>query len=106
MLPRSTAGRHGDGRTWTKKASTSSTRPSPTMRLPGLMSRCASPAFHILRTSSSPSSMIRSSTSASLISTAPPKNSIAIRYSRSGVISTIPYGAGTGSLASCMSRRV
>ena len=98
MLPRSTACRQGEGRTWTKNASTSSTRPSRTMRLPGLMSRWASPASHSFRTSSRPSSMISSSTSASLISTARSKNSMTIRYSRSGVISTMPYGAGTGKL--------
>ena len=97
MLPRSTACRHGDGRTWTKNASTSSTLPSRTIRLPGLMSRWARPASHSFRMSSRPSSMISSVTSASLISTAPSKNSMTIRYSRSGVISTMPYGAGTGS---------
>ena len=40
--------------------------------------------------------MTRSSTSASPISRASSKNSIAIRYSRSGVISTTPRGADVG----------
>ena len=36
MLPRSTAYRHGDGRTWTKATSISSSARSRTIRLPGL----------------------------------------------------------------------
>ena len=106
MLPRSTACRHGDGRTCTKNASTSSTVPSRTMRLPGLMSRWASPAFHIFRISSRPSSMIWSSTSASLISTAPSKNSIddqvlALRRDLGD-----PVRRRDRELMSCMSRSV
>ena len=62
MLPRSTAWRHGDGRTCTKNTSISRSRPSCTIRLAGLMSRCDSPMSHILRISCSPSSMIWSST--------------------------------------------
>ena len=54
MLPRSTACRHGDGRTWTKATSISSSSPERTIRLPGLMSRWAIPASHSLRISSSP----------------------------------------------------
>ena len=54
MLPRSTACRHGDGRTWTKATSISSSSPERTIRLPGLMSRWAIPASHIVRISSSP----------------------------------------------------
>ena len=68
MLARSTAWRHGDGRTCTKATSMSSTWPSRTSRLAGLMSRWASPASHSCRTSSRPSSMTSSSTSASPIS--------------------------------------
>ena len=48
MLPRSTACRHGDGRTWTKTTSISRTWPSRTIRLAGLMSRCARPASQSL----------------------------------------------------------
>ena len=61
---------------------------------------------HMRRTSCSPSSMIRSSTSASPISTASSKNSIAIRYSRSGVISTMPSGSGVEKPFSPSSRSV
>ena len=96
MLARSTAWRHGEGRTWTKKASTSSTLPSRTIRLAGLMSRWARPASHSWRMSRRPLSITWSSTGAVPISWAPAKNSITIRYSRSGVISTNPNGAGTG----------
>ena len=39
MFPRSTAWRHGDGRTWTKKTSISFRSPRCTIRLAGLMSR-------------------------------------------------------------------
>ena len=62
MLARSTAWRHGEGRTWTKKASTSSTLPSRTIRLAGLMSRWARPASHSWRTSRRPLSITWSST--------------------------------------------
>ena len=48
--------------------------------------------------------MISSSTSASPISSAPSKNSVTSRYSRSGVISTMPYGAAVGMPESRMSR--
>ena len=68
MLARSTAWRHGDGRTCTNATSMSSRCPSRTSRFAGLMSRCASPASQSLRTSARPSSMISSSTSASPIS--------------------------------------
>ena len=54
MLPRSTACRHGEGRTWTKATSISSSSPERTMRLPGLMSRWAIPASHSVRISSQP----------------------------------------------------
>ncbi len=106
MLPRSTAWRHGDGRTCTKNTSISRSRPSCTIRFAGLMSRWESPTSHILRISCSPSSMICSSTSASLISTASSKNSIAIRYSRSGVISTMSSGSGVENPFSPRSRSV
>jgi hypothetical protein len=48
------------------------------------------------RINASPSSITAASTSASPISTASSKKSIAIRYSRSGVISTMPSAAGVG----------
>ena len=54
MLPRSTACRHGDGRTCTKHTSISSSSPERTMRLPGLMSRWAIPASRSLRIISQP----------------------------------------------------
>ena len=44
--------------------------------------------------------MTSSSTSASPISSAPSKNSVTSRYSRSGVISTMPYGVAVGIPAS------
>src|SRR5436309_52229 len=97
MFARSTACRHGDGRTWTKNTSITRTLPLRTMRFAGLMSRWASPTSHIFRTIWSPSSMPASSISASPISTAPSKNSITIMYSRSGVISTTPNGRGVAS---------
>src|SRR5271170_7369077 len=59
MLPRSTACRHGDGRTWTKATSISSSSPERTIRLPGLMSRWAIPASHSVRISCSPWSITR-----------------------------------------------
>ena len=90
MLARSTACRHGEGRTWAKATSISSSCPARTIRLPGLMSRWAIPASHSARISSSPWSITWSSMSASPISTAPSKNSVTSRYSRSGVISTMP----------------
>ena len=92
MLARSTAWRHGDGRTCTKNTSIRSTLPSRTIRLAGLMSRWARPASHSWRTIVSAWSITSSSTSASPISSAPSKNSVTSRYSRSGVISTMPYG--------------
>ena len=58
MLARSTASRHGDGRTCTKATSISMRWPSFTSRLAGLMSRWASPASHSWRISARPSSMI------------------------------------------------
>jgi hypothetical protein len=54
---------------------------------------------------SGPWSMTESSISASPASFAPVMNSVTSRYSRSGVISTIPIGCGTGSPASENSRR-
>ncbi len=48
--------------------------------------------------------MTASSTSASPISLAPSKNSVTSRYSRSGVISTKPYGRAVGMPAPCMRR--
>ncbi len=48
--------------------------------------------------------MTSSSTSASPISCAPSKNSVTSRYSRSGVISTMPYGAAVGMPTSRSSR--
>ena len=106
MLPRSTACRHGDGRTWTNATSISSSSWPWTMRLPGLMSRCAMPASQSLRISTSPWSITASSMSASPISTASLKNSVTTRYSRSGVISTIPYGLAVRIPTSRSSRRV
>ena len=50
MLARSTAWRHGDGRTCTKNTSMSRTWPFCTSRLAGLMSRWASPASQSWRT--------------------------------------------------------
>ena len=70
------------------------------------MSRWASPMSHMRRTSSSPSSITWSETSASPISTASSKNSITIMYSRSGVISTMPYGFGAGRPSSYIRRSV
>ena len=90
MLARSTACRHGLGRTWANAGSMTSNLPSRTSKLAGLMSRCASPASHMRRTASMPWSMIASSTSASPTSRAPSKNSMTTKYSRSGVISTMP----------------
>ena len=99
MLARSTAWRQGLGRAWTKATSISIMRPSRTSRLAGLMSRWASPASHSLRMMPRPSSMTWVSISASPSSTAPSKNSVTSRYSRSGVSSTNPYGVGLGSPA-------
>src|SRR4029077_1984833 len=82
MLARSTACRQGLGRASAKATSISNMWPSRTSRLPGLTSRCASPASHSLRMIPRPSSMTPSSTSASLSSTAPAKNSVTSRYSR------------------------
>ena len=70
------------------------------MRLPGLMSRWAIPACHSLRIIASPWSMIASSTSAWPISAASLKNSVTSRYSRSGVISTMPWGRAVRTPAS------
>ena len=106
MFARSTAWRHGEGRTWTKNTSITLSSPSRTIRFAGLTSRCASPSSHIFRTRPRPWSITPSSISASPISTAPSKNSITIMYSRSGVISTIPYGRGTAIPSSCISRSV
>ena len=105
MLPRSTACRHGDGRTWTKATSISSSSPERTIRLPGLMSRWAIPASHSVRIITSPWSITASSTSASPISTAPAWNSVTSMYSRSGVISTMPYGRAVRTPMSCSRRR-
>ncbi len=90
MFPRSTAWRQGDGRTWVKAASIRYTCPSRTIRLAGLMSRCASPVSHSRRMMPSASSIRASSTSASPISTAPSMKLVTSMYSRSGVISTMP----------------
>ncbi len=102
MLARSTAWRHGDGRTSPKATSMSSTLPSRTRTLAGLMSRWASPDSHRQRTTPRASSMTPSSTSTLLISSAPSKNSVTITYSRSGVISAKPYGRAVGMPASLM----
>ena len=80
----------GSGRTSAKAVSMTKSVPSRTIRFAGLMSRWARPTSHIRRTTDSPWSMTASSMSASPISTAPSKNSVTSRYSRSGVISTIP----------------
>jgi len=83
MLPRSTAWRHGDGRTWTNATSISSSSPERDHQVARLMSRCA-----IRRPTSSGSA-------AALVdhrvidlgfadSTAPVWNSVTSRYSRSG----------------------
>ena len=58
MLARSTASRHGDGRTCAKATSMTTRWPSGTSRLAGLMSRWARPASHSRRTMRRPSSMI------------------------------------------------
>ncbi len=50
MLARSTACRHGLGRTSAKAVSMTTSRPSRTSRLAGLMSRWATPISHIRRT--------------------------------------------------------
>ena len=60
------------------------------------MSRWASPASQSRLMIVRASSMIASSTSVSPISLAPSKNSVTSRYSRSGVISTMPKGAAVG----------
>ena len=65
MLARSTACRHGLGRTSAKAESMTNSVPSRTIRLAGLMSRWAMPISHIRRTTDSPWSMIASSISAS-----------------------------------------
>ena len=106
MLARSTAWRHGDGRTCANATSMSCRCPSRTRRFAGLMSRCASPESHSLRTSARPSSMISSVTSASPISCAPSKNSVTSRYSRAGVSSTMPYGSAVGMPESRITRSV
>src|SRR4029453_12766325 len=107
MLARSTAWRHGLGLTSAKNTSIRWTRPSRTSRLAGLMSRWARPAAHSRRMIRSPSSMMAwsTSTSASPSSLASSKNSKVIRYSRSGVISTIPNGSGLRTPAPKTSRR-
>ena len=74
MLARSTASRHGEGRTCRNATSIRIRWPSDTSRLAGLMSRCATPASQRRRTSPRPSSMIASSTTASVISCEPSKN--------------------------------
>ena len=96
MLARSTAWRHGDGRTCTKNTSIRSTLPSRTIRLAGLMSRWARPASQSWRTMVSAWSITSSSIGASPISSAPSKNWVTNRYSRSGVSSTMPDGRGGG----------
>ena len=65
MLPRSTACRHGLGRTSANAESISSSRPSRTSRFAGLMSRWARPASHSCRTICRPWSISASSTSTS-----------------------------------------
>ena len=105
MFARSTACRHGLGRTSANAVSMTNSVPSRTIRFAGLMSRWARPISHIRRTTASPWSMTPSSISASPISRAPSKNSVTSRYSRSGVISTIPSGWATGSPASDITRR-
>ena len=62
MLARSTAWRHGVGRSSAKATSMSRMRPSRTIRLAGLMSRWARPASHSIRMRWSASSMSASST--------------------------------------------
>ena len=59
MLARSTAWRHGRRAELGEATSMSSSRPSRTSRLAGLMSRWARPASHSLRTMRRPSSMMR-----------------------------------------------
>ena len=100
MLARSTAWRHGVGRSSAKATSMSRMWPSRTMTLAGLMSRWARPASHRIRMTWSASSMSASSTSASPSSTAPSRNSVTSMYSRSGVSSTKPYDLAPGTPAS------
>ena len=96
MLARSTAWRHGVGRSSAKATSMSRMWPSRTMTLAGLMSRWARPASHRIRMTWSASSMSASSTAASPSSTAPSRNSVTSMYSRSGVSSTKPYDLAPG----------
>ena len=100
MLARSTAWRHGVGRSSANATSMSRMWPSRTIRLAGLMSRWARPASHRIRTRWSASSISASSTTASPSSTAPSRNSVTSMYSRSGVSSTKPYDLGPGTPAS------
>ena len=102
MFARSTACRHGEGRISPKARSISMIFPSRTMMFAGFTSRCATPTSHILRIVASASSMVSSSTSASVISVPPSRNSVTRRYSRSGVISTNPYVFAQGIPKSCM----
>jgi hypothetical protein len=90
MLARSTAWRHGLGRAWTKATSISRMRPSRTSRLAGLMSRWGQAGVPELADDRQASSITWVSTSASLSSVAPAKNSVTSMYSRSGVSSTKP----------------
>ena len=103
MLARSTACRHGVGLTAANATSISNTLPSRSSRFEGLMSRWAMPASQ-RRLTIARASSISPTPIAGGISTAPSKNSMTTTYSRSGVISAKPTGAGDGKLASRMRR--
>ena len=96
MLARSTACRHGVGRTSENATSISRAVPSRTRMLAGFTSRCAIPASHSFRIAASAVSMTPTSTGSLPISRAPSRNSVRSRYSRWGVISTKPYVLATG----------
>jgi hypothetical protein len=104
MFARSTACRHGDGRISPNAGSIRKIFPPRTRMLAGFTSRWARPASHMSRTVARASSITPSSTSASVISTPPSRNSVTRRYSRSGVISTKPYDLALGSSASRITR--
>ena len=79
------------GRTWTKATSISSSSPSRTMRLPGLMSRWAMPGVPQLADQQQPLvDHARRRCRPRRSRSRPAKNSVTSMYSRSGVISTTP----------------
>ena len=104
MFARSTACRHGEGRTSANATSMISAWSPRTSTFADFTSRWARPASHKLRTIRSDVSMIRWSTSTSPISVVPSRNSVSRMYSRSGVISTNPYVRATPIPASRITR--